>query len=167
MNWNYIQKMKNPNKVLFVISFLIGCSSPEPKVLFVDKAFTSYVEEFIHAGASVNHPVTVDNLIIVFSTELDDDILGVCEQTTDGTPRIQISLQNWVTSIEIEKKAVVFHELGHCVLWLDHDEVWINTLQSDNVPRSLMYPYIEDAYIYTKYWNYYINELFNGPQAIP
>ena len=62
---------------------------------------------------------------------------------------------------EERRQELIFHELGHCELNLDHDETYNET---DNCPTSIMNPFVFGDYgvdnCYTPKFNYYINQLF-------
>lgn len=83
-------------------------------------------------------------------------------QGTTGVPLVQISSDEWPNLGTVQRQALLHHELGHCVLWLQHDPTWITTPDDDYIPKSIMYPYIESEEVYVKYWNYYVYELFTG-----
>lgn len=145
---------------LFVILFsLIGCQE-QSYVVFIDPVLQPYAQSFIESGQSVNYPIVIDNLVMKFSTNLPVNINGQC--ALRQTPIILINKYVWSLLPEITKKALVFHELGHCVLYLQHDMIWI-MIGSDTIPRSIMYPYLQKDLVYLNHWDYYINELFNGP----
>ena len=58
--------------------------------------------------------------------------LGFC--TEDN--HIQVNLFHWRKLSQLDKVWLVFHELGHCVLGLDHN----TELNSLGYPKSIMYP---------------------------
>lgn len=154
------------SKYFFILMSLVGCNqSLIQKDLSLDPQLTPYAKEFVTTSEAYGHPLVIDNLSMHFGTNLGPDILGECwakNKGINGTPTVLISSELWPDLSEIERKAVVFHELGHCVLWLEHDENWIR-IGPDYITRSIMYPYIQPEIIYLNYWNYYMNELFNGP----
>ncbi|MEM9548245.1 MAG: hypothetical protein AAGA77_19845 [Bacteroidota bacterium] len=55
---------------------------------------------------------------------VDNGVIGACRRN-DGEGRnrsVFIDKPYWVTATQLEKEYVVFHELGHCFLLLDHDD---------------------------------------------
>lgn len=153
------------NKIILILLVLTGCNQniKRQSELSLNKDLAPYVQEFIQAGVSVGKRVVVDDLSLHFSDRLDADVAGQCQPNdkgTYGTPTILISTKYWPSLTEILRRQVMFHELGHCVLWLDHDETWV-TIGQDYIPRSIMYPSMQNEYIYAVHWDYYVNELFN------
>jgi hypothetical protein len=160
------------NKTIFLIIYsLLGCNTSLalPKHVVIDPVFQPFVQDFIQDAASVGHPIIIDNLVIHFTTKLELIYLGECQDWSHGrygTPIIKISQQNW-SSLQLQaRKSLLYHELGHCVLWLDHDDSWITTSLGDSIPRSLMYTSGDYSIAELKYWSYYINELFNGFEGL-
>lgn len=154
-------------EIILLLSFVLaGCNQHlKPyKILSIDPQLQPYFYSFLKDAADLGHPILVDNLSMHFVTNLiPSSHQGVCEKNKNP-PRILISLQYWQSFQEIEKKALVYHELGHCVLGLEHDNEYICFSEyNECIPRSLMYPYSISAWFYSKYWNYYASELFNGP----
>lgn len=146
-----------------IISFcfiLIGCNSQliAQKIVSIDPVLDGYVENFIQIGHLEGHDIIIDNLVLHFTANLGEEILGQC--SLGVTPAILISEYYWDALTEIEKTITVFHELGHCILLRSHDEVEIN-MGGYVVPQSVMYPYILEGEIYSTYWKYYTHELFN------
>jgi len=151
----------------FLLLSLFGCNRHLPihKVVSIDPILQPYVNEFVQAAAANGHPVTIDNLSMHFVNTLPATTNGECymmAEGNDGTPLIYINANTWPSWSEALRKGITFHEMGHCILWLEHDTTMIITSRSDFIPRSIMYPYSLNDYIYLTYWNYYMNELFNG-----
>ena len=75
-----------------------------------------------------------------FVDKMEGDDVGVCETKTLGGKvlwkRVSILRSAWDSYSADLRKELVFHELGHCVLGLEHDE----TLGSDGRPESIMFP---------------------------
>lgn len=153
--------VKRSNFFIMLLS-LAGCGHKmeAPKVVSIDSKLNDYVQDFVVAGASVHHPVVIDNLIVQFSSSLTAPTEAECFNSS--TPRILVNSNIWFEFSEIEQEAIMFHELGHCILNLGHDTTMI-TLGGDYIPRSIMYPYSQSDQIYLDHWDYYVNELFNGP----
>ena len=79
-----------------------------------------------------------------------------------------INIHQWPTFTEIEKERIVFHELGHCELNRGHPDHQRNykvpSFIKNNCPMSIMDSGTSDRPMtdgcYLKYYEYYINELF-------
>lgn len=95
-------------------------------------------------------------IIFVKQTPLADSI-AVCTNTFENG-KILVLKEHWDTLGYFQKEILIFHELGHCVLHLPHNE---------EIKRhkfvSIMSHWIlslSEA-IYVEYREYYLNELFN------
>lgn len=55
---------------------------------------------------------------------VDNGVIGACRRNDgEGVNRsVFFDKPYWVTATNLEKEYVVFHELGHCFLGLDHDD---------------------------------------------
>lgn len=59
--------------------------------------------------------------------------IGVCDISS---ATITIDSTYWNTIDDSQREQLVFHELGHCAMGLQH----VNTTQPDKCPTSIMYP---------------------------
>lgn len=115
---------------------------------YTDPEFVEYLEEF-EAEYSVNlknYPIHLQ--------QLAPNKIGQCSY-----PEIQIDPEQWAKLSDRKRRVTIFHELGHCVLKLGHDEEWVVDEVGQVVPRSLMYPSIRDELAYERNWQYYKDEL--------
>lgn len=110
----------------------------------IDPAFSVYVRDFeTKIGVSVN------NVDIKFG-KLKAPTIGVCY---DGGQfnQIRIDPDFWETMDENGKEQLMYHELGHCVLGLGHNNE-LSTLDNMNVEGSIMNSYwFGNAGYYAKY----------------
>lgn len=149
-------------RLLPLLLLLIGCQATHiPKGVIIEAQLQPYVDDFIAEGKSQGKSITIDNLIAKFA-HLDEDTLGECwryDNADDGTPKILIDIDSWEDETDVERRVLLFHELGHCVLNREHIETWdINGL----IVSSIMYPYLESESMYSRNWTYYMWELFHG-----
>ena len=86
------------------------------------------------------HP-KVDNIIITFDV-LDDTKLGECEHG-GFTPKVRLNITKWRGRTYWQKRVLVFHELGHCVLNKRHDDTFLNIMNTINLGD-----YNENTYLY-------------------
>lgn len=85
--------------------------------------------------------------------------VGQCHIWTDGSKRIDIDPTYWNSISSLGKENLIFHELGHCAMNLDHNENRIE-LEDESIPESIMYPYVFGMnWYYKSFRNYYIKEL--------
>lgn len=69
---------------------------------------------------------------------------------------IQVNLTSWKRLDGINKEWLMFHELGHCVLGLEHN----TNLYEDGYPKSIMYPVMFSMLrYYRQHHDEYIKEL--------
>jgi hypothetical protein len=62
----------------------------------------------------------------------DKEVIGKCVYHPDKLS-VRIDRNFWVHATKVQKRALVFHELGHCLLDLSHD-----SRMKDGCPRSIM-----------------------------
>jgi len=118
--------------------------------------FDEYVKGFEVESSSRGNKVTVTNLIIEFTTKLNQYTYGVCLLRSNDTPRIQINKNVWFYLSDATREELMFHELGHCVLFRKHEESVNN-----GAAISIMYPYILNDIFYSNNRSYYLDELFS------
>lgn len=136
-------------KTISVISILILSSCGKVPVQ-VDPEFVPYLERFALTVGGDTSGVSV-----IFDT-LSGDTAGLC--SIRGNERtIRVSHKHWFKVSLDEREALLYHELGHCVLNLGHKNELIDTC-----PKSIMYPYTFGAACYSHNKAYYYNELKGG-----
>lgn len=85
----------------------------------------------------------------------DGQAVGQCWEFNTGEKKILIDPRYWDVATECEREELMYHELGHCALGLDHNENVID-MGDSQIPESIMYPYI---FCPDKFRNYFIKEL--------
>lgn len=118
----------------------------------VDPAFNAYVRDF-----EVKIGVGVNNVDISFR-KLNAPTIGVCYSGGQFN-QINIDPDFWATMNESGREQLMYHELGHCVLGLGHNDE-LSTLDNMVVEGSIM----------NKYWfghtEYYEKYKENYKQAL-
>ena len=127
-----------------VMAFLLltGCNAAptfDPRdITGVNPVFTTYVADFeaLYHGS-------IGDVPIQFGTTTGTDVIGDCMiWNVSGVKyrEIKISEAYWNAISNSSREALLFHELGHCVLNRDHvtTTMWYN---GGIVPTSFMYPY--------------------------
>lgn len=134
----------------------VSCSRPIGRGQ-VDPAFEPYVTSFEEFWG---HKVHV-NVLFDDGTNLQYPVMaGICSTigtSNDKDETVYIRREFWEHSVHYWKEAVIFHELGHCVLGRQHNM----RLFPSGEPYSIMFPDIfgeESFYIENR--THYINELF-------
>lgn len=142
---------KNKMHILILFSLIFIQIADNRKTDRPDQVFQPYVERFEH-----NFNVKINNIGMNFNS-LNDDTVGICYYNITGN-YIEIDRGFWDKSNDLTREVLIFHELGHCFMYLDHDDNYID--MGDQIsPRSIMFPYVLSSKTYAKYKNYYINEL--------
>ena len=175
--------------LIVVFVFTISCKPEEinePTVYNVDASLTKYVDKFFQEANSRGITIPKENLIVKPATNTADftDICGKCTQNAkfpELQRTVEINTTNspcWKNISENDKEALVFHELGHCLLnRIAHK----NDTFADGSPKSIMVANNTDLYgpcIYafdenptlcnkTNRRKYYIDELFDEKTAAP
>jgi hypothetical protein len=116
----------------------------------IDVEFQEYVLEF----ESVFN-VSVGSIPITFA-DLKENNIGECHLPyfKKSNAAIYIDKEYWVGYSSIERKALIFHELGHCIFNLDH--VNLVNITDNFCPVSLMYESIQSVSCLTENWDKYI-----------
>jgi hypothetical protein len=148
--------------LIFLVSFLFGCvtvasdvkprsSKTRPVNTFIDPAFVRYVEDFELAFGKF-----VD-VYMGFEEDLDNGNHGECWRFTDGYREVVINSKGWDRMTILQRRALIFHELGHCVFDMKHDD----SLKFDGCAKSLMYPHPISQRCLRQYWRQYESEFQN------
>ena len=149
-------------KRLLLVLALVGCQQINESVsapyagIGIDDAFFNQVLAFeVEWGHQVSH---VD---MFFVTRLEGTEVGVCimAQDTQYQRIIKIDKEAWDEhdSDAVYKEALIFHEIGHCVLNRDHwdgvlDNGYAASIMNSNL-NGVLPRYSEDR-------AYYMDELF-------
>jgi hypothetical protein len=94
--------------------------------------------------------------------DMPDGYFGHCANYGKNNPLnyIKINKKFWETASEVQRRILIFHELGHCVLDRRHDDNLIQLGIYVNAPKSLMYsiPFGYES-VFFEYRDYYYKEL--------
>lgn len=164
-----------------LIAFLFfGCDEKEELSLEyrVPEELEPYVDNFFSEAEARGIILSRDNLIVEFGDIKEDFICGNCNNVSTNT-RIQkvITVDNvlkcWRNEQQLE--ALIFHEMGHCILGRPHND----DLLPNGDPVSLMISNSISAYspcIYSIDNNpcnkafkreYYLDEIFDPATPAP
>ena len=105
------------------------------KVVIAGEAMP-YVEQFVSTGHALNRDVQIKDLIVMFGSDaiFTPKQLAYCHSEPNQTPEVYIKSSTWAIMSQLDRRELVFHELGHCVLKLPHDD----TKQASGFPVSIM-----------------------------
>jgi len=158
---------------------LFGCDKePAPFVFTVDEELSLFVDAFYVEASARGQRIDTTNLIVQFGSEGEDLVCSRCNSRdlTDNLQKIVTVYEInrcWYNAYQLE--ALIFHEMGHCLLGRLHDN---DTLPNGD-PRSLMASNSVSQYspcvvqigrnrcnfIFKR--EYYVNELFDRDTPIP
>jgi hypothetical protein len=121
-----------------------------------------YYERFVSFGKTLKNRDLRSDLPMSFKTlgftKATGGTIGVCITYPDGFKEVQFDPIFWSIATDTQKELVVLHELGHCSLHREHD----NIKKVDGYPKSIMYPYILEPFNYYSNHDQYVLELFNN-----
>ena len=138
-------------RALFIMVFFLGgCIKPDANTpVTIDPELRPYLTKFEEEIG-----VDASGINIVFG-DIEGDIVGFCNV---GWKRrsIVIDRSSWKNLEHYEKEELMYHELGHCAMDLDHDDEQKKILNS--CPSSVMNSRLLGI-CYKLYTNYYKQEL--------
>ncbi len=159
--------MKSLAKLLAICLLMLAssgsCGDEIPK--FIDPALAPYIHDYMSecdARTECKDKKRIPLHRVEFSETLADevapDVVGTCEIRFFYIPGItgHFSLRGYIKVVppsylftELQFRALLYHELGHCIHQLDHD------------PHSpIMREYLPMPDYLKKNWQYSIDELF-------
>ena len=143
-------------KAVIILAFLLtGCG---PKLDLGQ--FEPLVKEFQAEGQKRLGIKIKINALIIKRAELQDNngdtTEGQCVMGPFMTPTIYVNRITWPYMDYYQQRAVLFHELGHCVLLRGHKDSY----DSFGWPTSIMNTYVIWGYFNSSTYNHYMNELF-------
>ena len=123
--------------LLLFTSYFISCAPAQGIQVSVDPTLQVYLDSFQRdigvdpSGISIGFADTES-----LANPLGETV-GECTIWSNGTKQIQIDSGYWATISDTQKTELVYHELGHCAMLLQH----IVGLDTNGCPLSIMYPY--------------------------
>ena len=143
--------------IILTISIPLTISEFTNSPVFIDSEFSSFFEEFKSDAKKYKTELNLRKMMTIFSDSVGDGIAAYCLPATNT---IVISSRVWQTLHSKGKKALLYHEWGHCTLRRDHTY--------DNVglcPTSIMYPTIDPLQVCynNETEDDYNRELFTNP----
>jgi len=135
-----------------LLSSCISCSKFKTvEIKPIDTEFQPLVNEYKKLKIE-RTGVDIKNSITILFHTLPTPIIGICYWLSDGSREIFIDPKFWYsqTTSDLDRKILLFHELGHCDLNREHSD-----------PLSIMESYHIGGYRFSLDAHYYINELFD------
>ncbi|MDH3649349.1 MAG: hypothetical protein OEQ53_06675 [Saprospiraceae bacterium] len=148
---------------LLTLLLCVACTKEETVTKFdvnIPPAVQPYIDLFLSEAAARDRAIDLSDfgLDITFQQDLEGDLAAYCSQG-----EIVISQQSWDARSDNKREAMIFHELGHCILHREHlnaflpNDEWFSIMRGDPLPAgrtsSINYSGVRRQY--------YIDELFN------
>lgn len=89
-----------------------------------------------------------------------DGIAGLCSHNPETEKTVILDINFWSKSSDMEREAIIFHELGHCVLERSHNDDALDNGMCESLMRSGTSACIT-FYKYSDHQDYYLDELFS------
>lgn len=130
--------------------------------VYIDPDLKPYVQLFFEYNYRFGRPIIIDykNVYIYFHTKIaQEGAAGQCFNS-ETSFEVRIDPGDW-NAYPKHREALVFHELGHCILGRGHLDDMVFK-ESSEMPQSIMHSQWHAYRIfYDHYKNYYLEELFN------
>lgn len=135
----------------YVLLLLAVCSCAPPAPPMLHPELVGYIDEFIddcHAyGADVSDLRLLRYVGYNTSIAGNPDMVGVCWTMSVPGVRIATAIEVKDLGDDVLQKALMYHELGHCILNLNHR------------PGTLMAEEMLPKYIYEASWDRLVEDL--------
>lgn len=168
--------MKTNILLTILLSLFISCGKQEqkkgggivtgnPGQQYDNAVLDQYVQDFedtmnARGGLSASYYTNLNNTTIVFgqTSDFPSGVIGWCSIGSSGRT-IKINPNFWYRSgIDLgNRHQLMFHELGHCVFNLGHDDS-----TTSGRPASLMNTYHFSSSMYKTYFKSYMLDLFDS-----
>lgn len=152
---------------MFFISAIIIVLLFKSKVtntpIYVNPKFNEYLDLFNKDAARFKVKPNMYKLVTIFSPNLSTNTLAYCLPSSNT---VVVSRKAWDGLTFLARKALLYHEWGHCTLKRDHVEDF--KIPYSFCPVSMMYPYLDNIRTcYIELEEEYIVELFTNPHNYP
>jgi Zn-dependent protease with chaperone function len=142
--------------LLLSIPFVVSKLTNRP--VYTHPSFVKYLEDFEKDADKYNINLNLYKAVTIFSVSMEDGTAGFC---IPNSKMVVISAKVWEGLDKPARKALLYHEWGHCILRRDHTEDYA---YGSFCPTSLMYPYLDPLkYCYKNNQESYNRELFTNP----
>ena len=141
--------------LIFVSLFLVSCGSipqssdskPSSKGTITEE-LKPYVDMFLDDAGEFRIRPDISGLDIKFKHIDRDNVAGTCIAYSSDPPDIYVDIRIWDRLCEIQRKMLIYHEMGHCVLGYGHRK------------KSIMNTKLYSCAFYEQNEPYLIRELF-------
>ncbi len=157
--------------VILLCGMTVACTTvhhnlPTTKQNNLDPAFDPMIKSFVYEANQRGYAVNTENLSVTFGNirkNKCDKTVGYCSRIDSMNKLIiKINTDTWDDMDAYEQEALIFHEIGHCVMRRDHCKK-----KNKTGPISIMYPYVLDGKHYKEFREELVDELFNiSPECV-
>jgi hypothetical protein len=147
---------------LFLLMFFVSCSTIR-STKFIEPQAKEYVREFIEDAETHSTKVDVRNLTLVFLDIREINQWGLYGYCDIRTKTIIIFKTAWDILSPVNRKHLVYHEMGHCVLLRKHVTEPMGLYS--RCPQSIMTPGGYEEFCNQMYEKEYIHELMTNPNG--
>ena len=124
---------------------------------FVDM-FEQYGKEYMSSDFTMPTITMTIQHVDMVNFDMASEVVGACSVIPFLPNKIVISENAWNFYGYTIRKQLIFHELGHCILYRGHVYEYLH----DGRPSSIMHPYMAlSSHDYLINKNYYLEELFS------
>lgn len=140
-----------------ILSVLVSCGSVETinQRTYINPDLKPYYKAFIRDYKLKSSKIDID-----FGF-LPQDVAGNCRVSFRGKEfkrKITVDKAHWLSYNSYQKKWLMYHELGHCLLFRGHESDFLEN--HPECPKSIMLSYV-DARCFKRFHKFYLNELIN------
>lgn len=120
--------------VILTLFLFLSCAKEEASL--VDAELAPYFQRFIDEAKLREKVIDMrsNSLTASIVINLPSGVAGQCSFNTQRLDEVKISRSYWSGVSDLDREYVVFHELGHCILGLSHDD----ENNANGVCRSIM-----------------------------
>ena len=167
---------------LLALTLMTSCG-PMPKKGMqgqsIDSALTQYLEQFESQASSHGVNVDASSLTMTFSESMPPSsiqgasVLAYCQRTFQGQ-NVVVKGSAFNSMSVSDREQLVFHELGHCLLGLEHDNGTETAFDyyglgsyATGVPSSIMNQLHFASFLYNGNRATYLDRLFKHANNVP
>ena len=154
--------MKNLFKILFYLCLINFISCKEENI---NPEFQKYVDLFISEASKRGKIVNAQFLKVNFNPNSSQSSL-----CNNAGHQILINKTVWNKIDDIEKEKMIFHEMGHCILGLNHNNCILGDGSSESIMCAIGDSCFSD-YCFANFGgtrrDYYLNQLFGNLNEKP
>lgn len=127
--------------------------------IYIDKKFIPLFNQFKKDNEKYKAGASFYKLTTTFAKKLPTGVAAFCRPVTNT---VVVSSEVWNRLSPEGRKALVYHEWGHCTLRRDHTTDL--RVPFNFCPKSIMHPYVDNVErCFNELEEEYIEELFTNP----